>query len=82
MSLPNRNVRKVFAAMSVEELATKHVLITSDVKIPSRIYSAQDLLDELDRRVGPVMLQVKLQEARETLAMVGLETWNGRPISG
>lgn len=74
----NRNLKAVIDQMSDEELATKFVMMTSETTRVGKLYSAQDLLDELKRRVGPVMLQVKLQEAREVFKMVGVETWDGR----
>jgi hypothetical protein len=65
-------VRQLIKAMPTEELATNFVLMTTGTKRPSRLYRSQDLLDELDRRVGAVQLQVEIQQAREALTMMGL----------
>ena len=75
-TLPNRNVRKILTTMSSEELATQYVMMTTGDKRHGKIYSAQDVLNELTSRdlMDPIFADIKIQEAREVLAMCGYQS--------
>lgn len=70
--MPTLRIKQLLKAMSVEDLATQFVLMTTGTKRHGKLYSAKDVTEELDRRVGPVQLQVEIHHARETLRILGL----------
>jgi hypothetical protein len=75
MSLPSRNIRKTLAPKSIEELATDYILMTdmSALKLGEgtrpRIYSAIDVMGELQLRVGKHRAIKEIARAQETMKM-------------
>lgn len=65
-------IQQLLRAMTVEDLATQFVLMTTGNKRHGKLYTSKDVTEELDRRVGPVQLQVEIQHARDTLKLLGL----------
>lgn len=73
MSALNSRIKQILKAKSVESLAADYVLMTTGELRLAKLYRAQDVLDELARRVGPVELQIEIHNARETFQMMGLD---------
>lgn len=65
-------IRSVLRAKDTEALAAEFVMMTTGTKRHGKLYTAQNVLDELASRVGPVQLQIEIQHARDTLKLFGL----------
>lgn len=67
----NRNLRAKIKAMSIEELATKYVLMTSHTVQGGGLFKATDLHYELCLRVGMTGANEAVEKARETYKIMG-----------
>jgi hypothetical protein len=70
--LPTK-IRQLLASKEIEHLAVEYVAMTTGPKRGGKLYAAQDVLDEIARRVDPVQLQIEIHNAREVLQMMGLD---------
>lgn len=74
-----RNIRSYLSTLSMEELATKYVLlmppgdltVSQHSQIPGKLYTAFDLRQEMQRRVGPEQTDKYIEKASEILAIMG-----------
>jgi hypothetical protein len=76
----NRRVRAIVQAMSIEELATKYLIMCDAIQngqTQVKLYTAGDLHYELILRLGPAKATEAIETARDILKMMNFHPEKG-----